>query len=88
MSKFRKRPVVIEAEQFDPGAEEWPFEAEMWASPVIRTGDNAYAINTLEGPYIVTPGNWIIRGIKGEFYVCKDEIFRLTYEAVEEDTRG
>ena len=39
-------------------------------------------INTLEGTMTVKPGDWIIKGVKGEMYPCKDEIFRLTYEPV------
>lgn len=39
-------------------------------------------IDTLEGGHIVCPGDWIIRGVKGEFYPCKPDIFELTYEAV------
>jgi hypothetical protein len=41
-------------------------------------------IDTLEGGHIVCPGDWIITGVKGEFYPCKDEIFKMTYERVEE----
>lgn len=40
-------------------------------------------IDTLEGGHIVCPGDWIIKGVKGEFYPCKPEIFAATYEAVE-----
>lgn len=40
-------------------------------------------IDTLEGGHIVCPGDWIIKGIKGEFYPCKPDIFEATYEAVE-----
>lgn len=40
-------------------------------------------IKTLEGTHIVTPGDWIITGVQGELYPCKDEIFRATYEAAE-----
>ena len=42
----------------------------------------ALKINTLEGTMTVKPGDWIIKGVKGEMYPCKDEIFRLTYEPV------
>jgi hypothetical protein len=41
-----------------------------------------WRIGTLEGPHEVTPGDWIIRGVKGEFYPCKPDIFEATYEAV------
>lgn len=41
-------------------------------------------IDTPEGTMECSPGDWIIRGVKGEVYPCKDEIFKLTYEPVEE----
>ena len=40
-------------------------------------------IDTLEGGHIVCPGDWIIKGVKGEFYPCKPDIFEATYEKVE-----
>lgn len=40
------------------------------------------SINTLEGAHWVSPGDWIIKGVKGEFYPCKPDIFEATYEAV------
>jgi hypothetical protein len=43
-------------------------------------------IKTLEGGHRVCPGDWIITGVKGEFYPCKDEIFRMTYEAIGDAT--
>ncbi|MCR2628074.1 hypothetical protein NSP54_24115, partial [Salmonella enterica] len=48
---------------------------------VARDGLKIY---TLEGKMLASPGDWIIRGVKGEMYPCKDEIFRLTYEPVGE----
>jgi hypothetical protein len=45
-------------------------------------------IHTLEGDMRADLGDWIIRGIKGELYPCKDEIFRATYELVTEEDRG
>jgi hypothetical protein len=65
MSKFRKRPVIVDAEQYD--------------------GLCPLTIQTLEGPIIASPGDWIITGIKGEKYPCKPEIFRASYEPVEPD---
>ncbi len=43
---------------------------------------NGLYIKTLEGPMKVTAGSWVIRGIKGEFYACKSEIFEASYEAI------
>jgi len=72
MQKFRKKPIVIEAEQF------WP-EQPTWPPGVVMRGA-AYFIKTLEGEHVATPGDWIIRGIANELYPCKPEIFELTYE--------
>ncbi|MEM6932814.1 MAG: hypothetical protein AAF526_04430 [Pseudomonadota bacterium] len=78
MAKFRKKPVVIDAVQFNaPG--DHPAVIRDERSP---TG---YAIHTLENTEIkheVTPGDWIITGVKGEHYPCKPEIFEETYEPV------
>lgn len=43
-------------------------------------------IETLEGTMYAEPGDWIITGVKGERYPCKDDIFHATYEPIEEDT--
>ena len=69
--KYRKKPVVVEATQwFEMG--DHPF-VEPWS-------DGEYRIRTLEGEMIVTPGDFIITGVKGEHYPCKPDIFELTYE--------
>lgn len=84
MSKYRKKPVVIEAQQFWPG-EDWPDGVKAdFASP---TG---YSIGTLESKegHVVTPGDWIITGVQGEKYPCKPDIFAATYEAEEELEQG
>ena len=52
---------------------------EAYTDLVARDGLKIY---TLEGKMLASPGDWIIRGVKGEMYPCKDEIFRLTYEPV------
>lgn len=97
--KFRKKPVVIESVRFpmqefadNPlGFEEKPPEwlekavEEKIIYPEFRTEDYWYlVIKTLEGEMTVTPGDWIIQGIKGEIYPCKPDIFEATYELVNE----
>lgn len=90
--KFRKRPVEIEAIQFTGhnGSELRDWSAGVVVpSPVLEPGpDNpsgAYVqIVTLEGTMIGNVGDWIIRGVRGEFYPCKPDIFEVTYEAVRE----
>ena len=52
----------------------------------VTPGHTDYAefeIETLEGTMLASPGDWIIRGVKGELYPCKDSVFQLTYEPVE-----
>lgn len=84
MSLFRKKPIVIEARQFDghnciellnwmrvPGAN--CIELHTTDHPVIHT---------LEGDMTTEVGDWIIKGVKGEFYPCKPDIFEASYEAV------
>jgi hypothetical protein len=95
--KYRKKPVVIEAEQFvcNPReGEDWngivaKMSAEFGAAICMeRHFDNAVLvteaghIHTLEGAHQVNCGDWIIKGVKGEFYPCKPDIFALTYEEV------
>jgi hypothetical protein len=71
MSKFRKKPVVIEATQ-------WFKEGD---HPAVLKADAPHGwCPTLEGGHIVTPGDWIITGVKGEHYPCKPDIFDATYE--------
>ena len=90
MAKYRKKPIVIEASQWhSPGDNpdvRAPTRVEM---DTMRLGARIFGgegpfgmIDTLEGPHIVSPGDWIITGIIGERYPCKDKIFRETYESV------
>jgi len=84
MAKFRKRPVVIEAIQFD-GTNEFALGKWMGLGVVQKNLDGSMPIETLEGTMSAAPGYWIIRGVQGEFYPCKPDIFAATYEPVEED---
>lgn len=80
MAKFKKKPIEVEAEQFSPDIEPWPYGVR----EVIH-GDKTldyFWIDTLEGGYRVSPGDWIITGIEGERYPCKPGIFKKTYEPV------
>lgn len=79
MPKFRKRPVVIDAEQYWPGR---VVPGVCLAHDFLTaTGSPAPHVHTLEGAHIVSPGDWIITGIKGERYPCRADIFAATYEA-------
>lgn len=81
--KFRKKPVIIEAWQFKP--EEHDDLEEINKNGVYKTSDSStgWMCDTLEGKHEVTPGDWIITGVKGERYPCKPDIFEMTYEKVE-----
>ena len=86
MPRFRKKPAVIEAEQFTSDFDSpIPLPFRDRGNPVyyLRERDGFY-VETLEGPLRVSDGDWIIKGVKGEFYPCKPDIFEATYEPVEE----
>jgi hypothetical protein len=85
MSQYRKKPVVIEAVRYQPPTncrEVWAFMG--WSySDSERCGCDATTpvyIKTLEGVMAANPGDWIIRGVKGEFYPCKPDVFEASYE--------
>lgn len=78
--KFRKKPVVIEAFRWTGDNEK---EINYFASPHGVHGGKV-VIQTLEGVMQGDVGDWIIKGVKGEFYPCKDSIFQLTYERVQD----
>lgn len=91
MSKYRKKPVVIEAVRWDGDSEtankfigerytvDWQYQL---------SGADGYEhsilIPTLEGNMLCNVGDWIIKGIKGEFYPCKNDIFEQSYELVDD----
>ena len=87
MQKFVKKPVVIEAIQYD-GANITEIETFVRGKlPTIMTSDLGaqLVISTLEGDMKVTKGDYIIKGIKGEFYPCKPDIFKQSYNMIKEN---
>lgn len=91
--KFRKIPVVVEAEQWFPGRVvlgvhgcNWTQAAEVHYSQqgtFFEVPPGCGWIDTLEGAHIVSPGDWIVTGVKGERWPVKPDIFEMTYEPVE-----
>jgi len=94
--KFRKKPVVVDAFQYEEQDfcffPDWAIEGAAWLGGtsggyfVKYYKDNALeklCVKTLEGEMLVSVGDWIIKGVKGEIYPCKPDIFEMTYEAVE-----
>lgn len=95
--KYRKKPVVIEAIQFNDTASnleeierfvgsqlKYEIFDSAWEVGKGRPHIRRMQIKTLEGDMHVSVGDYIIKGVKGEFYPCKPDIFEQTYEALEE----
>ena len=82
--RFRKKPVEIEAMRLSPQQDVHQWDAvRLWCGGerVNKITTNVIiAIPTLEGVMEARPGDWIIRGVQGEFYPCKPDIFEATYE--------
>ncbi len=92
MTKYRKKPVVIEAIQFTGNniVEIIKFMQERANGDKSRylrynAKKGEYFIPTLEGEYKLTEGDYVICGIKGEFYPCKPDIFEMTYEKADSE---
>lgn len=85
--RYRKRPVVIEAWKWNPAAK--PTDSPDWLINYVGLHPEMFdaetgrlTIRTLEGNMTASPGDWIIQGVKGELYPCRDDIFQATYEPV------
>lgn len=93
--KYRKRPVVIEAFRLEQrfGWPDW-FHDAVSRNDIITHGLGKFGsgpvyceIKTLEGVMVANEGDWIIRGVKGEIYPCKNDIFEKTYEPANDDEK-
>lgn len=88
--KYRKKPVVIEAWKVGSRSPypDWLRNAlyKGIVQAVLGRKSITYLIPTLEGEMTAECGDWIIQGVKGELYPCKDDIFRATYEAVKSES--
>lgn len=81
MAQYRKKPVVIDAIRFN-GTNENEV-ADFVGENLHITPDGFIFIHTLEGSMAVSYGDYVIKGVRGEFYPCKPDIFEQTYESVE-----
>ena len=82
MKKYIKKPVVIEAKELEYSTKSQE-EIIEWSNGLIKKGlDGGLRIPTLEGVIVVNTGDFIIKGIEGEFYPCKPDIFHKTYSEV------
>lgn len=83
--KFRKKPVLVEAIQYDGTNEEEIIKFTNGVARRLATHTPLIKISTLEGDHQARIGDWIIKGVAGEFYPCKPDIFKQTYEVVHEE---
>lgn len=84
MPKARKKPVEIETVQWLATKQSWDAIIAMGcpAMPGIM-GTDTFLIPTLEGDMTASKGDWIIKGVNGEFYPCKPDIFDKTYDLID-----
>ena len=87
-AKYRKKPVVVEAVEFSPESGLSPEDIAAWCGGKLSYRNASVAheaelrIKTLEGTMTASAGDFIIKGVNGEFYPCKPDIFEKTYEPV------
>lgn len=89
MGLYRKKPVTIEARRFDCSGIRQQNELANWCGGVLRgmklpARERVICIPTLEGEMEASFGDWIIRGVEGEHYPCKPNIFAMNYESVDD----
>ncbi len=85
MGQYRKKPVIIDAMQFTYSDIQKcrEFVGKYWIEEESNVGTIGNFIKTLEGnSYLLSNKDWIIKGVNGEFYPCKPDIFEKTYEEV------
>ena len=82
MAKYRKKPIIVDAERWYPGVEVEGVDSSHATGLAHGLPLDTAWVDTLEGGSIVSPGDWIITGVRGEKYPCKPDIFEMTYEPV------
>lgn len=93
MAKYRKKPVVIEAFQYDGDLSgKDGYYVPKWAVKAFEDGVIKFKdagdmyIETLEGDMQAHVGDWVIKGVKGELFPCKPDVFEMTFELIEDET--
>ena len=85
--RVKKKPVIVDAFRWDGTLETLNRLRNLgvkMVSYVTETSVHSLVISSLEGEELVGDGDWIVKGIKGEFYPVRSDIFELTYEVIEE----
>jgi len=92
IKKYRKKPVVIEAYQLSYPYGDNAYDIAEWCGGEVKKNDHLkyyeirsyLVIHTLEGDHLAKPGDYIIKGVRGEFYPCDMDIFEETYDEVKQ----
>lgn len=85
VGKYRKKPIVIEAEQYQHPAKNIGGVVPGFVSGCNKECPDTAHVHTLEGPLHISVGDWIITGVKGEKYPCKSDVFKQTYDEVNDE---
>jgi hypothetical protein len=80
--RYRKKPIVVDADKWEPKNQNARDLAKLHGWNIDSQGN--VLISTLEGFMNCNPGDWIIRGVEGEYYSCKPSVFQKTYEKADE----
>lgn len=83
MAKYRRKPLVVDAERFNPLVQPWP----EGVYPSQKTG-SGYAIMTVAGRLEVAPGDYVVTGPFGEKYPCRPCLFRAAFDPIKEGDDG
>lgn len=86
VKKYRKKPMVVDTIQYDGTNQK---EIEEWTNYyAFEKQGRGFVVETLEGFIHISKGDWVVRGIKGEYWPVKPDIFALTYEEVQDGTEA
>ncbi len=89
--RFKNKPKIIDALQFNGSVESYEeirTHFDLDHKTAGRFVFNSFDIKTLEGPLKVMPGDWVIKGIRSEFYPCKPDIFERSYELIDDTIKA
>lgn len=82
LTKYRKKPLVIEAMRIPELKNQEYEDLRDWLDDKASANGRSLWIHTIDGDMVANPGDWIIRGVDGEFYPCTHSVFKATYEEV------
>ena len=84
MAKYRKKPVIVDAIRIGSISQVLDWISSFDTDTLVELSEDGVKIEVIGGTVTAEWGDWIIRGVEGEFYPCTDKIFRKTYELVED----